>query len=913
MKWYNTGTVAPVPAPAAPAAYGGPVAQDVWANQSNLTDPAKFKRYSDSISQQHIEAGWRGDDISGQMTDPNSRVYNQAGVAADLSGDLYVGPDGNLYSTSQGFQGLGDYASQGFGQAATARQGLADQIAGIDTSGIGTNASAIQQLQNAGYLTASDLPAQQDISGIGQNQAAIQQAQGQLAGLQQQLNSLPPGYDDTAIRQQMAQIQSSIPAQQDISGIGQNAAAIQALQNRAPQDISGIGQNAAAIQALQNAPQQDISGISNNAAAIQALQNTPQQDISGIAGNNAMIQALQQQIADLNRGPAVPPPGTPPAPGQPTPVAPGLNTPVTNTGIQGGGAARPYIDDYFAGTSPFGQLDFSGFQGTQGGGGSNYGYAPTQQQAPAPTPVPTPPPASTPTPPPAPPQAPPTDAETYGEYGSGVSDEAQEIREQYVDPELPFDPFDQSDKAAGTSWGGGVDEVIAAREELPPELTPPPAPAPGTSQEEAHQVVEESFENFGDILNDPEVSNVQKAAANPAFNPEIALAAAESPVEIETPAGETYTVPARDLNSVDASAALGSQYSAGVDESGYIDPFGGTAPANGGTNAIAEQAEQKAKAAGASATEAKAAGTEAKKKAERKQSEILGKSVLAAGVSNVGGKFNQSGDNQGLKDDWLVVGDSKGGQEVWAPDGKTYESVDAAKKAGGTKDKKKEPSVRDKALVKAAQIAKEMADRGPSRREQNEINERARAAKAEADRIAAERQAHLDTLSTDQQHDFRANEAIQSRDRGDLKNLMREMGIRYKKDDSSSKLINKLKAGMASRQAPPPPPQPVPTPQAPPPQAPVQASPSPAPPPPPQPQVTPAPAAPPPPPKPVEEVTPQAPSLPPAIANVNLSNSGSMKTAIYAARKAGIPIKAGSLRKKSSSELRRMLQQAGLA
>ena len=879
-RWYNTGGQAA----AAPAAYGGPVAQDVWANQSNLTDPAQFKRFSDSVSQQHIEAGWRGDDISGQMTDPNSRVYNQAGVAADQTGDLYVGPDGNLYSTSQGFQGLGDYASQGFGQAATARQQGFDAARLARQEGFNNAAGARDQL---GLALRSDFGT--DLKGLRSDLT------GQISNI--------PAFDDTNLQTRLGELENRPEYRYDDTGLSNRLAELEGRPEYRYDD-TGLTKTAA-----------------DNAAAIAALEGRAPQDISGIAGNNAMIQALQQQIADLSSQRGGPPPRPdgprdPRGPRGPRDVRPGgRNTPVTNTGIQGGGAARPYIDDYFAGTSPFGQLDFSGFQGTQGGGGSNYGYAPTQQQAPAPapTPVPTPPPASTPTPPPAPPQAPPTDAETYGEYGSGVSDEAQEIREQYVDPELPFDPFDQSDKAAGTSWGGGVDEVIAAREELPPELTPPPAPAPGTSQEEAHQVVEESFENFGDILNDPEVSNVQKAAANPAFNPEIALAAAESPVEIETPAGETYSVPARDLNSVDASAALGSQYSAGVDESGYIDPFGGTAPANGGTNAIAEQAEQKAKAAGASATEAKAAGTEAKKKAERKQSEILGKSVLAAGVSNVGGKFNQSGDNQGLKDDWLVVGDSKGGQEVWAPDGKTYESVDAAKKAGGTKDKKKEPSVRDKALVKAAQIAKEMADRGPSRREQNEINERARAAKAEADRIAAERQAHLDTLSTDQQHDFRANEAIQSRDRGDLKNLMREMGIRYKKDDSSSKLINKLKAGMASRQAPPPPPQPVPTPQAPPPQAPVQASPSPAPPPPPQPQVTPAPAAPPPPPKPVEEVTPQAPSLPPAIANVNLSNSGSMKTAIYAARKAGIPIKAGSLRKKSSSELRRMLQQAGLA
>ena len=405
----------------------------------------------------------------------------------------------------------------------------------------------------------------------------------------------------------------------------------------------------------------------------------------------------------------------------------GGNTPTTNTGIVPQGAARPHIDNYFAGISPWGQLDLSGFQGTQGGGSSNYGYG---------TPVPAPA-APVVVAPPAPPQvvappvvtAPVTPPPVYDTYGSSVTDEAQAIREQHVDPDLPFDPFDQTDKAAGTSWGGGVEDVIEARETLPEQYVPPPAPAPGTPKEEAHQVVEDSFETFGEALNDPDLAPEQVAAANPAFNPEVAIEHGNNQIEIANPTtGESYTIDNKDLNSVDANVALDSTYSAGVDDFGFIDPFGGTPNVGGGTEGVKNKVIEKAISEGSTPAEAEKKGNEAKKAAERKQYEILGNSVLAAGVSNIGGKFNQSGENQGLKDDWLVVGDSKGGQEVWAPDGKTYESVEAAKKAGGSKDKKKEPSVRDKALVRAAEIAKAMSDRGPSRREQNEINARARAA-----------------------------------------------------------------------------------------------------------------------------------------------------------------------------------------
>ena len=121
----------------------------------------------------------------------------------------------------------------------------------------------------------------------------------------------------------------------------------------------------------------------SNQEAIQALQNAgyltqadlpQQQDISGIGQNQAAIQALQQQLADLQAVPPVAPPNAP--------YVPGPNTPNVDTGIVPGGAAQPYIDDYFAGVSHVGELDFSPYQGASGGGASNYGYVPPTQVAP---------------------------------------------------------------------------------------------------------------------------------------------------------------------------------------------------------------------------------------------------------------------------------------------------------------------------------------------------------------------------------------------------------------------------------------------------------------------------------------------------------------------------------------------------
>ena len=665
------------------------------------------------------------------------------------------------------------------------------------------------------------------------------------------------------------------------------------------------------------------------------------------------------------------------------------------------GKARGAIDAYLAGQGT--PLDFSKYQGTQGGGQSNYNYQINPAYVPTPvtqTPTDT---KTTTVVPPITSTSVPTDAEIYGEYGSSVTDEAQAIRDKYVDPNLPFDPFDQGDKAAGTSWGGGVDEVIAARETLPEEFIPPPAPTPGTSQADAHAVVEGAFENFGEnVLNNPDLTNAQKAAANPAFNPEIALANAHNQVNITSPAGESYTIDAKDLNSVDANVALGTNYSAGVDDFGYLDPFGGTAPVNGGTDGVAAKAEQAALASGANPAEAKAAGSKAKSDAIAKQYEILGNSVTAAGVSNIGGKFNQSGENAGLPDDYLIVGNSDGSQEVWGPGGETYGSIEEAQAAvpavnappkddspsvtntvkdvfsGGGSDNvgnfgavgdflggigdslgitdyagqaegstppaettpatpEETKAAQDKAKAELDSLARSgnasasqvsqaahkaglsAADRAKltaqaSASQKDSAADKARAAEAQriekenADKVFADigpqgnnlsgedAQAKLKELTgknvdkkdakdaldnlynkgrqvANEQIDDPALKAIVTRDRGDLKTQLREAGISYKKDDSTSKLISKLEnanpqledryikdnygrvvgAGAADVAPPPPPPQPV-----------AQAAPAPvyvAPTPPPQPvaQVTPAPT-----PAPAPVVAPPPAVLPPA-------------------------------------------------
>ena len=67
--------------------------------------------------------------------------------------------------------------------------------------------------------------------------------------------------------------------------------------------------------------------------------------------------------------------------------------------------------------------------------------------------------------------------------------------------------------------------MIATRAELAetnPELLPPSAPPPGSSQEEANAIVTAAEQKYQNILRDPNLTNVQKAALNPAYNAETA-------------------------------------------------------------------------------------------------------------------------------------------------------------------------------------------------------------------------------------------------------------------------------------------------------------------------------------------------------------------------------------------------------
>ena len=213
-------------------------------------------------------------------------------------------------ANQQNIEGLHSFlGQQDWGLGAQNQQALADQ------------AGQLQALQDAGYITAADLPAQQDISGIGANAESIAQTRAQLQGVEQQLANLPP----SATPEDVARLtQAQTGLQQQLSAI----------------DTSGIGQN-----------QQQLA---QQAQSIQALQ----QGFTGLRNNFVPGVGVVQD-------------GVPTQQVVTDPVT-GLNTPVTETGIPGGGAARPAIDAYLAGTNPT-NLDFSAYSGTQGAGLRDYG------------------------------------------------------------------------------------------------------------------------------------------------------------------------------------------------------------------------------------------------------------------------------------------------------------------------------------------------------------------------------------------------------------------------------------------------------------------------------------------------------------------------------------------------------------
>ena len=195
-------------------------------------------------------------------------------------------------------------------------------------------------------------------------------------------------------------------------------------------------------------------------------------------------------------------------------------------------------------------------------------------------------------------------------------------RPDYVGP-----VFDPSTDPYGPTVD--VDDVLDVYEDLPSDVLPPIVPAVGGDtpavgdiidnellKQQQNQVVVDAFEKFGDVLNNPNLTAEQIAAANPAFNPEIAEAARDVPVTINTPQG-SYTVPAGELGSADFAAATGGTYTpptepfTSIEQSGNMGTFTG-----GGTgNDVADIMEQYG---------------------------MAGASASAAGIRNIGGAYAQS-------------------------------------------------------------------------------------------------------------------------------------------------------------------------------------------------------------------------------------------------------------------------------
>ena len=190
-----------------------------------------------------------------------------------------------------------------------------------------------------------------------------------------------------------------------------------------------------------------------------------------------------------------------------------------------------------------------------------------------------------------------------------------DTRPDYVGP-----VFDPSTDPYGPTVD--VDDVLDAYEELPEDVLPSIVPAAGGDtpavgdiidnellKQQQNQVVVDAFEQFGDVLNNPNLTAEQIAAANPAFNPEIAEAAKDVPVTINTPQG-SYTVPAGELGSADFAAATGGTYTPPATPSDL-----GTFTGGGTGNDVADIMEQYG---------------------------MAGASASAAGIRNIGGAYAQS-------------------------------------------------------------------------------------------------------------------------------------------------------------------------------------------------------------------------------------------------------------------------------
>ena len=461
----------------------------------------------------------------------------------------------------------------------------------------------------------------------------------------------------------------------------------------------------------------------------------------------------------------------------------------------------------------------------------------------------------------------------------------------------------REDRQVGeTSWDGTYEDVIDVRNEIAADpdhkynsLLPPPAPPPG-SPNTGH--VEAAQEKYKEVLADPDIPNDVKAALNPAFNPEIAEAHQNKSVGVGNPDWGLgligTTKKAKNVLSEDAHNVLSQDIARNAD--------------------LAEQGGH--------------------------QSALGAATMLAAGVSNVGGKYNQSGDNAGLPDDFLIVGSSDGSQEVWGPNGQVYNSIEEAKsdvpnvgaqaaanvaKAGGQlHDVRKVATASGLSPKQAALIYEQnKGETGSERREQAERNRIAAEKKAAEQAAAAKRQAHLDSLSKEDAALYVVDEALQGK-AGTKEAIYaaRNAGLnvaggslRKKSNSELSRILEDIKKNNAS--APPPPPQPVaqPAPQ----QAVEQRRAQ---------QIAAQQEA-----SRVAELTrvreenlrqqqaaaaqqkanaQEAATKEQAAAALASGNAGDMKTAIYAARKAGLVPNSGSLRKKSNSELKRILNQLNM-
>jgi hypothetical protein len=152
-----------------------------------------------------------------------------------------------------------------------------------------------------------------------------------------------------------------------------------------------------------------------------------------------------------------------------------------------------------------------------------------------------------------------------------------------------------------------IPDVIDAYDTLPDSALPPVVPAVGGTnpqvgdiidnevlKQQQNAIVEEAFQNYGDVLNNPNLTPEQKAAANPAFNPEIAKA------------NEQY----QDLTSQDFASATGATYVPPATTDGLGEFVGGGTGTD--TGLIGDQYS------------------------------MAGQSVSSAGVRNIGGSYAQS-------------------------------------------------------------------------------------------------------------------------------------------------------------------------------------------------------------------------------------------------------------------------------